>query len=138
MSFVLDASVIAKWYNQEAWSDKAVKLKDRYVKQRLRLFEPTLAVYEVCNAIRKNPQLDEHDAKEACLSVATLLRDVEETPSPNEASNVLALARSRELSYYDASYVHLANNHTAALITADEELVTKASKIVRVIHLKNL
>lgn len=138
MSLVLDANVIAKWYNEEPWSDKAVKLKDDYVQSRVRLVEPTLAFYEVGNAIRKNQQLSDQDAREACSSAATLLRDAEEAFSPEEAQSALTLARSLEVTYYDASYILLAGKHKISFITADEELAAKASKAVGVIHLKDL
>jgi predicted nucleic acid-binding protein len=138
LNLVLDANVIAKWFNQERWSDRAARLKDEYVQGRLRLVEPTLALYEVANAIRRNPQLNDQDAREACLAAANLLRGAIETPSPEEASAILVLARSLELTYYDASYVHLAQKHRISFISADHELVAKASKAVRAIHLKDL
>lgn len=138
MSFVLDASVIAKWYNQEPWSDKAGKLKEEYVQGRLRPVEPTLAFYEVGNAIRRNPQLTDQDAQKACSSLVPLLRDIEEAPDADGASAIVTLARSLALTYYDASYIHLARKHKIPLITADDEVVSKASTAVRVLHLKDL
>ena len=137
MSLVLDASVIAKWYNQEPWSEKAARLKDEYVSGRLRLAAPTLALYEVGNAIRKNSQLTQEEARDACLSAAAFLRGIAEAPRPDEVSTILTLALRLELTYYDASYVHLATKHRVTFVTADNELIVKAAKAVTVVHLRD-
>jgi predicted nucleic acid-binding protein len=55
-SYVVDASVVAKWFNRgeenetEAWA-----LNDAYVDDRVSLNAPNLLFFEVANAIWKNP-----------------------------------------------------------------------------------
>lgn len=136
MSLVLDANVIVKWYTKEPWSERAAKLKDAYVRGRVRLVEPTLALYEVGNAIHRSPQFGPREAQEGCRSVALFLRGVEEAPTPDEAAAIQALARRVGLTYYDACYVHLAQKHRIPLVTADDKVATKAAKTAKIIPLR--
>ena len=73
---VLDASVIAKWYNKEMYSENAQMILKEYISGRVELLEPTLVLYEVGNAVIKNRQLTVEDCKKSMKSLYTLLKDV--------------------------------------------------------------
>lgn len=51
---VVDASVAVKWFAAERDVDKALKLKDSYQAEDLKV-APTLISYEVMNALRFHP-----------------------------------------------------------------------------------
>nr|HID58991.1 hypothetical protein [Desulfobacterales bacterium] len=47
---VIDASVVAKWFLEEVYGDKAVLLRDKYVGREIQLASPSIMPYEVLNA----------------------------------------------------------------------------------------
>lgn len=49
---VVDASVVAKWYLIEEYSDNAIKLRNDYVRGLVQIIVPSLLEYEVLNALR--------------------------------------------------------------------------------------
>ena len=49
-SFVIDASVITKWYIQENLSKSAENIREDYITGKISLLAPTLLPYEVLNA----------------------------------------------------------------------------------------
>jgi predicted nucleic acid-binding protein len=60
--FVVDSSVVAKWFLTESGSDKAIQLRDEFATGRLELAVPSLLFYEVMNTLRysgsfKSPDL---------------------------------------------------------------------------------
>ena len=61
--FTLDASVAAKWFNNEDLTNKAVQVRDAFIEGMIELLAPEHLVYEVANAIWKNKALAE--AREA-------------------------------------------------------------------------
>lgn len=67
--YVLDASVVIKWFSEEEYTDKAVKLRDDFFKGENELVVPDLLLYEVSNALRYNPNFDETDVVEAVGSL---------------------------------------------------------------------
>ena len=56
--YVLDASVVIKWFSEEEYTDIAVKLRDGFFKGCNELVVPDLLLYEVSNALRYNPNFD--------------------------------------------------------------------------------
>lgn len=75
---VLDASVIAKWYNEEEYRDKTIKIRDRFIDGLLNIKKPLLVIYKVANAINKNTQLSVEDAVKAVGSLMRLMEGVVE------------------------------------------------------------
>lgn len=135
MRLVVDASVVAKWFNIEELSEKAVELKDVCVKGGLTLAAPTHLIYEVGNSIWKNPQLTDKDAANAIT--ALLHMDLELLPPSGErASRTIEIARSRRVSFYDASYLQVAEELETTLLTADEEQAEAGRGIVETLHLR--
>jgi predicted nucleic acid-binding protein len=59
--YVLDASVVIKWFSEEEYTDIAVKLRDDFFKGYNELVVLDLLLYEVSNALRYNPNFDETD-----------------------------------------------------------------------------
>ena len=96
---------------------------------------PSLLYYEVANILlfgRSRPPVNE--AAEA-LSDLFSIPLVVVTPAPDAADAALRLAARDGLSYYDASYVALAEALNCVLVTADQRLVrrTRAGGRVRLL-----
>ncbi len=121
--FVIDASVVLAW----CFADEASDVADR-VLQRLEAEEalaPAIWPLEVANALRtadRRGRIDLGDlARVRELLVALPIR-VEPLDLSSALGDVTELARSLELSAYDAAYVALAARKGLDLATIDEPL----------------
>lgn len=132
-TYTLDASVPAKWFNNENFSEKAVEVRDTFVQGKIRLLAPEQLLYEVGNSIWKNKALSQADAATAVKSLIDL--EIELVRLTQElAENAMSIARASSLTFYDAVYVALANHFDAPLISADLVILSKSKKSV---HLKD-
>jgi len=123
---VLDATVAVKWFTNEPLRDKALLIRDKYVKGLVDLIAPGLLFYEVANALRYNPRFGVEEVKNALKALENLgislygfegqLRDTS-----------IELAYRFGITVYDAAYVALAVIQDAVLYTADKEVVAKTS-----------
>lgn len=121
---VLDASVVTKWYTKEKDSEAAIEYKDMHVSGKLTIFEPSLLIYEVTNALNYNPNFSESDVKESIASLIDLdLKIIE--PSKEMIAKIVSLARNYGTSIYDSSYLALGSMLDVNIITADSRFWEK-------------
>ncbi len=123
---VLDASVVVKWFNQEDYSDLAVKIRDLYVEEVLEIEVPELLLYEVGNALRYNPNFGINDVIRALSD----LEDLQLTTYPLRgrlAKLTSECAFRYGLTVYDSAYVALAFLRKATYYTADNDVVGRVS-----------
>lgn len=134
---VVDASVVAKWFLEEVYSDKAVLLRDKYVGREILLTSPSIMLYEVLNALRYSGL---YSKEELVDIVRTLERyGIELWDLEREyGERVAEVAIELNVSVYDASYVALAEIVNSRLVTADEEIVTKAKNLIDLKHVKEV
>lgn len=138
-AYVLDASVIVKWFlhHQETDRDKALALRDMHVVGRTKLYIPRLALLEVLNAIRFNSKADEEDGATALETLQNLQLEINSGDiDVLQKSN--AIAWSYKITIYDALYVALAEQIGYPLITADEAMVKKLKGHSTVVSLRDL
>jgi len=106
-----------------------------HMEGRVKIAVPALLYYEVANILlfgRSRPPADE--AAEALSDLFSIPLAVV-APAPDAADAALRLASQHGLSYYDASYVELAEAVDCLLITADQRLArrTRAEGRVRLL-----
>jgi len=131
--YTLDASVAAKWFNNENLTDKALQVRDAFVEGKIGLLAPEHLLYEIGNSIWKNKALAPEDAVTAIKSLADL--EIELIHLSQEMSgNTMRIARELSITFYDAAYVMLANHFDALLISADQMVLSKSKKSI---HLKD-
>jgi len=137
MRLVVDASVVAKWFNVEELSNKAVEVKDAFVEGRLELVAPIHIIYEVGNSIWKNAQLTEEDASDA---IASLLRIDLQLLSPDmeRARRAMEIARMKKTAFYEATYLQAAEELKTTLLTSDESQMAAGRGIVKILHLREV
>jgi len=124
MPFVLDASVAVCWAFDDEDHPVAELALERARTDEARV--PSLWWFEVRNTLIVNERrgrLTESDTATFLRELARLRVTVDR--SPNEA-DVLALARHRGLTVYDAAYLELARREGAPLATLDAALSTAA------------
>jgi predicted nucleic acid-binding protein len=123
---VVDASVVAKWFLEEEATLEARKLRDDFFEGLVQLRAPAILPFEVLNALRYHPRFPDRHLVEAsrALDRAAILT----VPLTGDfLERTVGIARDRELSIYDASYLALAALADCPLYTADEALLETAS-----------
>jgi predicted nucleic acid-binding protein len=123
MSFVVDASVAAKWLVREADSDKAEALLMQWKQGDIDLLAPEIVLAEIGSMMWKKslrglvPPDAALEAYEKFVRVSLPLAPIHDLAGP-----ALKLALQYRHSVYDGLYVALAQVTGWTLITADEKL----------------
>jgi predicted nucleic acid-binding protein len=117
--FVVDASVVLKWFVPEIHSDAAHRL----LAATHQFLSPDLLFPEVGNAIWKKVRRGELTAEQGERLAADISNVALETvPTRGLMIDAQALAIATGLTVYDAIYLALAVRLETALITADDKL----------------
>jgi predicted nucleic acid-binding protein len=124
-SFVLDASVAAKWFlpSGEKLAEEAAALLKRFAAGRLGLLVPDLFWPEVGDIFWKASRSGRMSMPAAREAVAALsVCGIRTAPSLPLLGHALEIAVEFERTVYDAIYVALAIESNRPLVTADERL----------------
>ena len=116
---MVDSSVIVKWVNRdnELELDQADKLLSDVQAGKVDLIAPDLAKYEVGNALMKKG-IEEMQALQNLDTIYSLpIKFVSETVEM--AKVAFQLGVQSRMTYYDASFVALAKQEDAILVTAN-------------------
>ncbi len=128
---VIDASVVLKWYLvDEEYSDKALKLLEGYVSDRLNLTAPALLEYEVTNGLiiaKRKGRVDDSAVIKALDGFETLNIEVKSLSKLHR--EVIHYCSTYSITAYDASYLVLAESLDIPLVTADRKLYNSVKKI---------
>jgi predicted nucleic acid-binding protein len=119
-AIVLDASVILKWVldaDDEPGHAAARNLLDRWQRGEVSLAVPQLWLYEVGNVLCLKRPADAFGA----LAVLCDLGLIEIHLSRELIQRTVVLAQSHGLTFYDASYLAVAEARSAILVTADSK-----------------
>jgi len=104
-----------------------------------------LAIYEACNSLWKLASLLKTFSLKDVLDIAVVLKDLSAnriiqtvTFDKLDLPRVLERACKERLTFYDASYIAIAEDIKAILVTEDETLRKVASKYVKTMTYGNL
>jgi len=117
--YVVDASVVAKWFVPEVHSDAALRILD----DAHELLAPDLLVPEVGNVLWKKVRLGElrgTESREILAVFSTAPVEIHRSTPLLELAFEIALLTARTV--YDSLYLALATVHECRLITADRKL----------------
>lgn len=134
---VVDTSVIIKWLNTD--NEKGLEQSDKLLQKtrggEIELFAPELAKYEVGNVLLKCKQLTPVQTK---ISLATVyaLPITYVADSKESAEETYLLAHNLGITYYDASFMTLAKQNGAILVTENIKHQAK-SEGIKVISIKD-
>ena len=124
---VIDASVVLKWYlSDEKHGYTALQILDKYVSYEIEILAPSLLEYEVLNGLfiaRKRGRIQEEMVVTAVEGFLNL--EIQQKDISFFYPEVLHFSESYNLSIYDASYLAVANEEGALLVTADKNLYNK-------------
>jgi|SRR3989344_1001535 len=134
---VVDTSVIIKWLNKtnEGNVEKADQIMESAIKGDIELVTPELAKYEIGNVLLKGKQLLPNEAY-ISLGTAYSLPINFITESEELAKETYSLASDLNVTYYDASFIALAKQYNATLVTENIKHQGRSTK-VKVKYLKD-
>ena len=120
--YLLDSSVIAKWFVQEEDSDKALAIRDLFIQKKHRLSSISLLRYELGNVLWKHPAKKIESVREDFESLSDMAIPTHDIDDPMVLTRVFETARSLNITFYDASYLTATEESNAVLVTADKKL----------------
>jgi predicted nucleic acid-binding protein len=137
--FILDSSVIVKWFSTsgEADTKSALWLRQALFENRCRITIPDLVLYELGNALRFNQNYRAEDviaAIHSLLDMNLIILAVE----PGVVVYSVQLAFQHAVTLYDAYFLALAAKSDYALVTADYKFHQKVKELKYVIRLDKL
>jgi predicted nucleic acid-binding protein len=117
---IIDTSVAVKWFSEEEDTDKALKLRDRYVNNEIALVATPLLICEVVNALRYKPDFE---SKKLIIAIGSLYKLHLHIESITEELLIKGaeIAFEGDVTIYDAIPVALAELSGTVCITADEK-----------------
>lgn len=122
--FVIDSSIVTKWFMIEEDSSLALSVRDKFATRQIRLAVPTLLFYEVMNALRFSGKFNEVDLATAARSLSRYQFEIW-----RPMGMLLELSAQwglrKDVTVYDACYVALAQRKGSKLITEDDELLDR-------------
>ena len=127
--FVVDNSVVMSWCFKDETNNYADKILDRLTESAAVV--PSIWPFEVVNVLlvaERQKRLSESDSIRF-LTILSQLPIVVEYQRPEMMQELLALARSNNLSSYGASYLDLAIRKGFPIATQDNRLIEAARRI---------
>ncbi len=122
--YVIDSSIVTKWFLVESDSELATELRDDFATGRVGLSVPTLLFYEVMNALRFSGLYNETKLTLAAKSLSKYRFGIWRPRGKLlELSGLLSVRQN--LTIYDACYVALAQRMNTKVITEDNEILDK-------------
>lgn len=133
---VVDTSVLIKWIKtrDEELRSEALDLLGIIQHQALEVTVPALLLYELGNLLLLKTRLDSSGIAAAIDQVLHLPIAVE-NPEPGVLRRTARLGRELKLTFYDASFLALAEELDCVFVTADRRLFKAARGLPRVRHL---
>ena len=135
--FVLDSSVIVKWFCQEEYTELALKFRECYVNGDVSIAFPDLVIYELANALRYNSKITQDDVKDSANSLFDLGADII-VPTKKITESAISLAFDHDITLYDAYFIALAKELGFEFVTADEKFYNRIKKLKFARLLKNI
>lgn len=137
-TLVLDTSVVVKWFRPtEILATKAIALRQAYLDGTLRIVAPDLLIYELANVLRYRSELSLDQVQRAVQSILDLELSVVPI-SPTTIRHTIALARTHNITVYDASFIAQAQTLSVNCITADARLARKLEVLPYVYFLNDV
>jgi predicted nucleic acid-binding protein len=127
---ILDASVAAKWFLKgERYEAESLRLRRDHEEGNIELQAPSLIRYEVCNTLWKREDIAVEELGKLAEVATSYLGNLAVSLSAQEYRKAVINARAWNITVYDSSYATMAQEMKAPLITADQDLATRLSKV---------
>lgn len=138
-SYVLDTSVVIKWFSEhdEDDLDKALILREQILEGNCLITIPELLFYELANALKHNPRLDADDVRDAVNSVIDMHFDVKGMDSKT-MDTAIEIAFKFNVAVYDAYFLSLSQRENKPFLTADYKFAERVRRAKNIVRLREL
>ncbi len=133
---VLDSSVIVKWFSQEEYTDKALIIREKFLKGNPSIIVPDIQIYEIANALRYNKTFQKTEVKNAVKSLIDIGLPIF-VPTKDIIEEAVEVSFEFDISFYDAYFVALARRLNLPMVTADEKLYNKLNNLGFIKYLRD-
>jgi predicted nucleic acid-binding protein len=135
IKFVVDASVILKWFSQDREKDleKALQIREDFRSRKIDLYAPGLLIYETANVLRYKKALKDDLILKAIDSIYAM--DIMIPVNHHIMKSALKLARQHEITVYDSAYLSCAQYAGCFLITADKRFYQKLKEVPGIMYI---
>ena len=136
--FVLDTSVILKWFSEfgESDLDRALQLRQSMFERTVLFVVPALLFYELANALRHNPNFSKKDVEQALHSLFEMGLEAKSVDE-EVMEEAISLAFKHEVTVYDAYFLALAKKEGKPFITADYRFMGRVKGFREIIRLSD-
>lgn len=126
--FVLDSSVILKWFYMENEDDVDIAklIYKKALSRNFYLMSPELLIYELLNVFRYKTDFSKDRIEEIIKRISYI--QVFGQLDYKTYLNAYSISREINESIYDSIYIAMSKKYKAPLITADKKLYRKAKK----------
>ncbi len=137
--FVLDTSVVLKWFVEEDEADlpQARRLQDAYLQGRCTLLAPELLLFELANALKTGRRFTSSEVLKALEHVFNLELALEGLRW-NTLAKAVEMASIHGATVYDSYFLVLAVESGSLLVTADDAFLGKVRAHPNVVSLRKL
>ena len=136
--FVLDTSVILKWFSESGESDldRALRLRQSMVEGTVFFVVPDLLFCELANALRHNPNFSKKDVEQALHSLFEMGLEVKSVDE-EVMEEAISLAFKHTVTVYDAYFLALAKKEGKPFLTADYRFMGRVKGFREIIKLSD-
>ena len=124
---IIDSSVVVKWFLPDEETIEALNIENAFRNKEILIAVPILFFYELGNILKtttKSLRLKEARAQSVFQNLLNI--DFIAYSSRELFTNTLEKSIDLDISFYDASYLALAEYLNVTFITSDQKLIDKA------------
>ena len=120
MEYILDSSVIVKWFssNEEEYVDQALIILEMYEISKINIYIPELTIYEVSNVLRYNKNFSQNEVKEIIKKLINLELNIINL-NVHIIDEAIKYAYDDKITVYDAIFLALSRVLKIPLISAN-------------------
>ena len=137
MAFVLDSSVVCKWYVPEVLGDAALRLRDLIESESRSVAVPRFFFVESANILWKKASLKNELSRSDAKGIYSRILDLpfHVVDDDDLLLQALNLSLDHSISVYDGLYLACAIHSRARLVTADTVLARRLGGHEHIMHL---
>jgi predicted nucleic acid-binding protein len=127
--FVLDSSVIFKWFysENESGTETARILYEKATSRNLHILSPELLIYELINVFRFRTNISERLLEDIIREIFNILIFLK--LDCRSYISAYEISRKMDASIYDCIYIAMSDIYKSPLITADKKLYKSAKSL---------
>lgn len=138
--YVIDASVVVKWYIQEDLTNEAIEIRNKFVNKEIKLYSPSIMIFEVINTLMELDAFSVTHLTEIGRSLQLFI-----TQFDNFSSKILddgiSMAHHSQSSLFESFYLSLSEYYSCQLLTSDTSFYNKVLihyPNASIVHLKDI